>query len=326
MNSFRSIPFWLSFILLFFSILSGQEKISQPAVINSASGETGTSHTISTKVEVTETAINRFLQSQYNNNDIPQSVSGTIGGVTYTLNLVLPRISLLQDAMKLRMEINIVSNIGNFPVVIEPAVNLPSWSISLTEIKTTLSNLSTVVNALTIDSRLKTAIINAYNSLNLIMYPSQIVKQANTDLFKQQSIRFADPVFSVQMKVVPGILRFTLSTHVSSFTPAFKTSIDYLSDGNNYIGFSATLAVKVKEIIINIPGSPNVYRTTPNWVVPKWQQSGDYAYINIGDQGYRLGHSCVVKVRFETDNTWFSRTYQSVPVNLGWVSATSSIN
>jgi hypothetical protein len=160
----------------------------------------------------------------------------------------------------------------------------------------------------------------------LFLILSNTTKQADTDLFKQQSIRFVDPVFSVQMNVVPGVLRFTLSTYVSSFTPAFKTSIDYLSDGNNYIGFSANLAVKVKEIIINIPGSPNVYYTTPDWVVPKWQKSGDYAYINIGDQGYRSYHSCVVKVRFETDNTWFSRTYQSVPVNQGWVSATSSIN
>jgi hypothetical protein len=287
--------------------------------------DASTNYNISTRVEVSETGINRFLQNQYSTNSIPQTVSGTINGVTYTLNLSLPKIILLQNEMKFHMEVGIVSSIGNSNIVVEPTINIPPWNISLTSISSTLANLSTVVNALSIDYRLKTAIINAYNSLNLTLYPSQLVKQVNTDLFKQQSIKLVDPVFSIQVTILPGIMRFTLTTYLSSSAPIFKTFIGgYV--GDDHIFFSCNLQSTVKEIIVVNLGGTLLYHGYPNVVCQKYQTSADVCDINMGDLGIGTGNSLIVKVRFETDNTWFSRTYSSVPVNQAWVLPTSSIN
>ena len=94
-------------------------SIAQAQNLPKAGGsETSTNQTVSTTVEVTQTAINRFLQNQYNLNQIPGTVHGTVSGVSYTLNLDLPEILLLQDAMKLHMSIHITLSIGNFDVVI----------------------------------------------------------------------------------------------------------------------------------------------------------------------------------------------------------------
>lgn len=288
--------------------------------------ENSTNYTVSTTVEVTETAINRFLQKQYNDNVIPQTVIRSLDGVTCTLNLVLPRISLLQNAMQLHMEINIISNIGNASIVIDPTVNTPSWSISLTSISSTIANLTTVVNALSLDSRLKSAIITAYNSLNLTMYPSKLVKQINNDLFAQKSINLIDPVFSVQTAVVPGVIRFTLSTYLSSSTPNFKTFVGGY-EGDDHIFFTSNLQVTVKEIIITpLGGNTILYHGYPNTVCPKYLQSGGMADINIGNIGLVTGSQVIVKVRFQTDNTWFSRIFNFATVNHAWVNSTSSIN
>lgn len=308
--------------LLFYMLVAGYFSIAQAQGLPKAGGdETTTNQTISTTVEVTQTAINRFLQNQYNLNQIPNSVSGTISGVSYTLNLDLPEILLLQDAIELHMSLHIVSSIGNFDVTIEPTVNYPSWSISLTEVKSTLANFSTVVNALSLDSRLKTAIINAYNSLQLMMYPSKLISQVNTSLFSRQSIRFIDA--SLQSSATPGILRFVITVTLSSAEPTFWVGLDgYV--GDDYIDFKTNLDVNVKEVIVvSFDGTVVMYHGYPDVTCPKDQTVS----IDMGDLGIGTGNFYIVKARFANDDTWFSREYPLVYVNdPKWTGATKKIN
>jgi hypothetical protein len=86
-------------ILICLSLISVNSLYSEETVTSN--------YTVSTKIELTETAINRFLMNEYTTNGIPQIITGNVNGVSYTLNLALPRVILLQDAMKLHMDVGI---------------------------------------------------------------------------------------------------------------------------------------------------------------------------------------------------------------------------
>ena len=75
------------------------------------------SDTVGTTIEITEDAINLFINDQYNRTGFPTNISGSVGGVTYDITLNLPKITLLDNQAQITFGFKIVSNIFNGTVV-----------------------------------------------------------------------------------------------------------------------------------------------------------------------------------------------------------------
>lgn len=281
---------------------------------------------VTTTFEVSETAINRFIQNQYSVNSIPQTVTVSIGGIAYTLTLDLPTIILQQDIIKMHMAIGI--NPGNNSVAIEPSLNISSWNISLTSISSTFSNLASVVNALSIDANSKTAIINAYSPLVISLYPSNFLSQINTSAFSQEGLKLLEPTLTFTIN--PGSLQFVITIPIQSEPPSFRVELNGFV-GDDFVAFYSNIQAVVKEVTIVAMGSGVlIYHGYPNVTIPKYQSMA----IDIGDVGIQgnpgnplSSDRCIIRARFQSDYTWFTREYSQVYVNLQlWTDATVTFN
>ncbi|HAP35205.1 MAG TPA: hypothetical protein DCQ28_04415 [Bacteroidetes bacterium] len=293
-----------------------------------ATNETATNHNISTLIEVTQTSMNRYLQTQYNAVGFPREI--IVSGTSYKIYLALPEVNLAAGSAKLQMEFDVKdgSNLL-YHFVIQPSLNIDTGQIRLTQIQAFLTNLQATLDAVTpiLPSWVETNIISNFNTRGWIAYPSKLINQINTTLFAQQSIRFIDA--TLQTQIIPNTLQFVITVSLSSSKPVFWVSMD--GDGGNlddFIYFKTNLDVKVKEVIIVPLGGSNViYHGYPDVTSPKSLSSQQYLTINMGNIGVGTGSNCIVKARFQHDNTWYVREYPLVPVNsTSWYGATKLIN
>ncbi len=66
---------------------------------------------VGTTIEITEDAINLFINDQYNRVGFVSNISGNISGVTYDITLNRPNIKLLDNQAKIVFGFKIVSNV-----------------------------------------------------------------------------------------------------------------------------------------------------------------------------------------------------------------------
>jgi len=268
-------------------------------------------HTINTPIELTETAINRFLQNQYQEGGLPAIVNGNIGGITYTLNLSLPSIILLQNEAKVRFVIDITSTIGSYHVDIEPGLGIDPGNISTSQVTAFLTNLPALVQLLPLDQRLKDAIVQAYNSLNLVMYPAKLLSQITTPWLDQRRVNVTN--LSLGWQVAPGILRLIPGATLNSNVPLLWVGL-WGFQGDDYLVVLSNIKVTVSQgIIVPLSGTPTIWQGSPNQICPK----GESIWINLGDVGIGSGDAPVARIIYKTSDTFYVREYGQVAVNTG---------
>lgn len=102
-------------------------------------------HTVSTTVEVTQTAINRYLNTQYNTAGFPKDISVSVGGSDYHILLTQPEIILEPSNIKLRLVFNVKEHSDTvYHFSIQPSINIPSNQISASSIQAFLTNLQSI--------------------------------------------------------------------------------------------------------------------------------------------------------------------------------------
>lgn len=260
-------------------------------------------------VDLTEKAINKALQKQYDQVGFPKVVSGSVSGVTYTINLTRPFVDFEPGNVKLVMEVNVTSSVGNYNgIIMTPNLSIPSSSISASQVKAYLTNLSSKIQALDVPSWLKTALTNAYNSYEPWVYPSKLLDSINdADFLQQRRINITD--LTLGWSVQSDKLVLSITTEANSAFPYMSVamSVDGTS-ASDYLLVNSNIEVKVVRAVIRVSGTGiMVYNGEPNATCPK----ANAISINIGNISSYTNYDLIVT--YETDDTFYIREYAFVP-------------
>lgn len=271
-------------------------------------------HTISTTVELSSSAINRFLNTQYNETGFPRSFNVTQNGTTYTISLTLPEIILTPDNAEIRMIFDVnTGTINVYHFEVDPSIDIPQGQITEPQVQAFLTNLPTVLNNVTfIPQWVRNGIIQYYNSFGFDVYPSKLIDQVNTNWFSQRAINVVSPYFSLGWQVSQDLLTFVISIYLNSQSPDFQTALLDPSSGDDLVFFKSNIQVTVKEVLVVSTGGGNIYyHGYPNTLCSK----GGIVNIDMGLLNLGTLNTYTVRAVYKIDNTWFCGEYGWVIVN-----------
>ncbi len=262
---------------------------------------------VGTTIELTEGAINLFINDQYNKAGIPNTINGNVSGVTYNIDLYLPNIRLLDNRAKIEFGFKIVSNVFNGDIGFEDDVSFFVPSIEELTLKGVSNNFKQKVNGLNLHQVLKTAIIGAWDGLELEVKQMALAEklEKETEWLKERSISIVDPFFSLSFDVVPGKLNITVNTHLEG-REYFINSLSH-KDGKLKVRVGAGCQVKIKKINI-YDSAGRLIRTREN--LGSCPKKG-ILEINAGSS-LAFG-MYFTKILFETENTFYLRAFKNYP-------------
>ncbi len=232
------------------------------------------SSTIAVPVEISQNAVNCFLLKQYQEGGIPTNIPFDIGGVTGQLTLSLPYMIFETNSATVRLEIHASSSIGDYDVVVAPSIGIDPGNINTAQVTAFLTNFPSLVNAFPIPSQIKTAIVQYYDGLNLVVYPSRLLKHMDNTWLKERSMTVS--VGWLGWEILPGALRIEPGATVVSSIPKMLVGIVHYSETSDLV-IKPNSQVRVEEI--NLTAIENrAWHYTPNMNLTK----NSYNYFNLG--------------------------------------------
>ncbi len=272
---------------------------------------------VRTNIEVTEDAINYFVNHQYNRAGFPQEIHGNELGIEYDITLNLPFIRLLNNQAKIEFGFRIESNIFNGTVEFEDNVAFIVPSIEDLTVKAISQSFVNRVNSLNIHTVLKNAIIATWQSLELEAYPMKLAKIAeNTEWIAERNISVIEPYFSVSFNIESGKINIGLNTYLNGEAPLFTAYLTTKEDYENgvsetptpddYFHFYSPIKVTLKEIEVHLTNVGRIYKLTPNVVGSKKEKT----FAKLDYNRLNPGNFYIVKVLYETGNTFYMRQYE----------------
>lgn len=259
---------------------------------------------VGTTVEVTEDAINLFINDQYNRAGFQSNITGNVSGVTYNITLHLPNVRLLDNQAKVVFGFKIESNVFNGFIEFEDGFSFSVPSINELSVKGVSQAFKDKVNSLDLNPILKSVIISAWESLQLEVYPMNLAKKVeNSDWLVERAISVVDPYFSISFDVDPGKLKIGLNTYLEG-REYIVTGIFY-QNNNWWLIISSGLQVNVKEVYIYDEGGKEIAHGTDLGVCPKKGKLSIKITSIAG--GYHT-----TKILYTTSNTFYLRAYKNV--------------
>lgn len=259
-------------------------------------------YVVAARVEITDRLINRFLDEQYQRAGFPRNLSGTIQGIDYNINLYLPTITLTQYAMYLHMGFDASASvagaiIGQYSFEVTPAIDINTCGITTSMVTAYLQNLAYKIQILNLPDWLETVVIAAYDSLELELYPAQLLEAAQPDWFRQRALELSD--LGISWRFWNGTLQLSLLVGLDGEPQNFR-----MFPYGNATLIDANLEARLTNLdIYNFSGTL-VLHLSPNLTTVKKGTA-------VLDLGWGLGFFTVI-AEFETDDTVFVRTWLSI--------------
>ncbi len=178
----------------------------------------GTERLIKTEFELTERAINRFIAGQ----NFPP-ISGTFPNtnITYTASISRPFITIRNNTFRAAFTIFVSTSEGyNYVIPLNPNLIIHTGNYSLTYIRAWLYYFPDLINSLNIPPMIKSMIIDRYNDLNLVLYPSLLLKTANNSIPNHIWLAISDFWFGYTL--MDRKLKLTFSIEIESRPPDFE--------------------------------------------------------------------------------------------------------
>ncbi|MDP3829727.1 MAG: hypothetical protein Q8Q47_00565, partial [Ignavibacteriaceae bacterium] len=89
--------------------------------------------TVSSTVQITSTAINRFIAAQ----TFP-TLNGSASGYTYSISIAEPTVQLNTNSAAIQFTINANTSAGNYSIKVQPTITIPNLSVTVSQIIATL--------------------------------------------------------------------------------------------------------------------------------------------------------------------------------------------
>lgn len=261
---------------------------------------------VGTTIEITEGAMNMFINEQYSKIGLPNNINGSLNGVTYDINLYLPNIRLLDNQAKIEFGFKIESNVFNGEINFEDNISFSVPSINELTVKGVSDAFKDKVNSLNIHSVLKTVIIAAWESLQLEVYPMELAKKVeNSEWLVERSISVVDPYFSVSFDVDPGKLKIGLNTYLEG--REYLVAGLFYENSKWWLKIGAGCQVNIKEVYIYDSSGREIKHGTDLGICPK---KGGLSIPISGSLAYAY---YTTKILYTTSNTFYVRGYKSLP-------------
>ncbi len=214
------------------------------------------SRTISASVQVTATAINRFIAAQ----TFP-TLNGSASEYTYNVFITNPVVQLNTNSATVQFTIQANTSAGNYTFNVQPTITIPNLNVTASQIIATLQAFESLINLRTdIPSWLKPVIVSGYNNLNLVIYPSKLIDYANSTVPDFITIQVTD--IGLALSVTPGIMTFTISAVVQGTPPSFTAQ--WMGTGGGFVSirFGSSVATTVKQVKVYSSVPQEVYANT----------------------------------------------------------------
>jgi hypothetical protein len=263
------------------------------------------SETVSTTVDISESAINLFLNEQYNKIGFPSNISGNTNGVTYNIVLYLPNIKLESNQAKIVYGFKIESNVFNGFVEFEDGISFSVPSIDELTVKGISNAFESKVNSLNINNILKNIIISTWKSLQLEIYPMRLAQRVdNSTWMVERAIYTVDPYFSVSFKVESEKLKITLNTYLEAKE---YYNVMASSSSNGYLEIVSGSQVEVKEVQVFDTSGRQMFTGKNFGYCPK------RGSLKIPCSAfYATGSTYVIKILYKTSDTFYVRGYKCI--------------
>jgi hypothetical protein len=275
------------------------------------------SEIVGTTVEITEDAINLFINEQYNRAGFQSNITGNVSGVTYNITLHLPNVRLLDNQAKVVFGFEIESNVFNGFIEFEDGFSFSIPSINELSVKGVSQAFKDKVNSLDINPILKSVIISSWESLQLEVYPMNLAKKVeNSDWLVERAISIVDPYFSISFDVDPGKLKIGLNTYLEG--REYLVAGLFYETNKWWLKIGTGCQVEVKEIYLyNIAGQEIVHGTNLG-TCPK---NGGLSISINSSLSYQY---YITKILYKTSDTFYLRGYKSWPG--GYVAPNNILN
>lgn len=184
-----------------------------------------TDRTIPITFSVTSSGINRFLAGQWNAAGFTKTWSGSYQGLSYSIVLNRPVISLATNAIKITLSLTInategTTTIFNGAAAVTPTLTIPSTTISMDKIYSQYTDLHNAINAVIPDWRLQQKVEEALAPISWIMYQGKMLNESSTRLVETADISWKG-LPTLTSSVTTDEINFTVTPTISSATPYY---------------------------------------------------------------------------------------------------------
>lgn len=274
--------------------------------------------TISINVEITQTAVNRFIAGQA----FP-APSVSVGGTTYTLTIArpesgeFPTVTFANGSTTLQFTLKATTQSGTtaYSIPVSLSIAVPTGTLSTSNVTAFLQGFNTFIDAQNLPQEIKNAAKAAYNNLGLTMYPTALLSNANG---------FAPSGYDI---IVNNIGLSSQGTNNGKLTLGIQVKAtgnapDFIGERRGYtvnvngsparrcqLRFNSNIATTVKELLVaqDVGGQVLFNSTSLNVPVPKGGFSNAASIDFFGVSGGTV--ICRVKVLFLSDFGQYSIEY-----------------
>jgi len=274
--------------------------------------------TISINVEITQTAVNRFIAGQ---NFPTPTVS--VGATTYTLSIArpesgeFPTVTFANGSATLQFTLKVTTQSGAtaYSIPVSLSIAVPTGTLSTSNVTAFLQGFNAFIDAQNLPQEIKNAAKAAYNNLGLTMYPTALLNNANNAVPSYLDIVVNSIGISSQ-GANNGKLTLGLQVKATGNAP------DFLGERRGYtvstssgaarrlqLRFKSNVATMVKELLVTRAGTGQVLFNSTSLAVPV--PKGGYSNASAIDFWGLFGGTvpCLAKVLFISDFGQYSIEY-----------------
>jgi hypothetical protein len=280
--------------------------------------------TISLDFELSRTAINRAIVSQFND---PNFVFHHFTGqfeflpgqtVPYYVTLARPTVEIDENTIGIHLVFSVsLPSLGyNYELDITPDITINEQSIKVSEVIAFIEELEGAINSCPgIPQSVKDLIFDLYDTYEPQVYASSLYNEAleeinSNDFFQQRSFNISGFGFEMELDNGKLILRITITINYEG--TAFYARID---PNDNTIELQSNIKCYVRSIIFYTDNLSQEFYANENLNIEMQKNSNftlDY-YMEKSIGNFAINSSYALYVLFETDNTFYYNKYLCAP-------------
>lgn len=212
-----------------------------------------TNYSVPLSVAVNETAINRVIADQWNQSSFTKSWSGTQAGLSYSIQLGKPWVTLSTNTISVVLPVT-VNGTKYHP---NPRLTIPPLTIDVTNILTAYDNLRSQIDLVMslADSRLRDAVYNALSPIQWMVYQGKIMDASTVRFSESYNVAMTGiPSLTVQISVTE--ILFTATATLASTPPVYDYfQVKTVSPSQIVVRAIANNSFNIKEVRITIAGN-----------------------------------------------------------------------
>lgn len=275
-------------------------------------------YVVSSSIEISETAINKFLEQQFNLDSFQKNISGTMLGIgTYSVTITQPQLVLDTNTARIQFLTNVTTEIGSWQYLIDTPITISPVSISLSQIQGFLQNVPNIVDTWAVPTEIKPTIKSYLQGLNLQLYPKNLLASANSVIFDKTPLRLTD--IGLSLSIQKGYLQITPSVNINSNGDIFYLYIDW---PNNKAKIRAFLPCTLVWVKIYDQQAFLAVSYTRETIVPKLVDT-EFSCNGLDNlsHGFYLAYALI-----RTENTFYIRKFKVTNFQTQWNIPLEGIN